>query len=97
MKGLGIPATTIEYSYIIQSLFYATVGIIIGLIILYGFLKPYFDIHPIDFPFSDGILYAPISVVAIRSIILLVVTVFAGYIPARMITKENTLDAILGR
>jgi hypothetical protein len=28
---------------------------------------------------------------------LIVVTLLAGYIPARMIVKQNTLDAILGR
>jgi ABC-type antimicrobial peptide transport system permease subunit len=27
----------------------------------------------------------------------LIVTLFAGYIPARMIVKKNTLDSILGR
>jgi len=33
----------------------------------------------------------------IRLSILLVVTAIAGYIPARMIIKKNTLDSILGR
>ena len=28
---------------------------------------------------------------------LLITTIIAGYIPARMIVKKNTLDAILGR
>ena len=65
--------------------------------VLYGFLMPFVDAHPINFPFSDGIIYAPMSGTFLRVIVLLVTTVIAGYIPARLIVKRNTLDAILGR
>jgi ABC-type antimicrobial peptide transport system permease subunit len=34
---------------------------------------------------------------AIRIAILMVVTLLAGYIPAKIIVRRNTLDAILGR
>ncbi len=97
LKGIGIHPKSIEFSYILQSIFYASVGSIIGLAVLYGFLVPFIDKHPINFPFSDGILYAPISGTMIRVIALMITTVIAGYIPARMIVKKNTLDAILGR
>ena len=69
----------------------------IGLIVVYAVLVPLFIAHPIDFPFSDGILVAPYYDTFIKFIILLTVTVFAGYIPARSIVKQNTLNAILGR
>lgn len=97
LKGIGIRAGAIELSYVIQSLMYAVVGAGIGMIITYVFLVPLFDAHPIDFPFSDGILVAPLSGTLIRLTILLVSTVIAGYIPAWMIIKRNTLDSILGR
>ncbi len=97
LKGIGINAQAIEVSYIIQSIFYAVVGSAIGLLVLYGFLVPFIDAHPINFPFSDGILYAPLPGTMIRVVALLVTTVIAGFIPARMIVKRNTLDAILGR
>jgi ABC-type antimicrobial peptide transport system permease subunit len=60
-------------------------------------LVPLFNKYPIDFPFSDGILVAEPVSTAVKIIILLIVTLIAGYIPARMITKQNTLDSILGR
>jgi ABC-type lipoprotein release transport system permease subunit len=97
LKGIGIEATAIEFSYVLQSFFYAVVGIGIGLLILYGFMVPYIASHPIKFPFSDGILVAEIPNTINRALILLFATLVAGYIPARIVVKQNTLDAILGR
>ncbi len=97
LKGIGVDSRTIESSYVFQSFFYAFCGSLIGLVILYGFLEPFVASHPINFPFSDGILVAPIDGTIIKMIILVVTTIIAGYIPARMIVRKNTLDSILGR
>lgn len=97
MKGIGISPLVIEFSYIFQALFYGVTGSIIGLVLTFAFLKPYFNMHPIDFPFSDGILVATPDGAAIRVAILLLVTLIAGYIPAKLIIRKNTLDSILGR
>lgn len=97
LKGIGIHSRVIEMSYVIQSVFYAVLGSVFGMMILYGFLVPYVIAHPINFPFSDGIIYAPLAGTITRAIALFIASVIAGYIPARMIVKRNTLDAILGR
>ncbi len=97
LKGIGISSTAIEIAYVFQSLFYASFGIGIGLLILYGFLVPFVDAHPIKFPFSDGILVAEISTTFFRVFLLSFATIIAGYIPARIVVKKNTLDSILGR
>ncbi len=97
LKGIGINKKAILYSYMYQALLYATFGVIIGMILLFGFIKPYFAENPIDFPFSDGILVATLSGTMIRAGILLFTTIIAGYIPARIVVKQNTLSAILGR
>jgi putative ABC transport system permease protein len=97
LKGIGISAQVIEVSYIFQSFFYAICGSVIGLVVLYGFLEPFISAHPIDFPFSDGILVAPLFETFVRLLLLVVITIVAGYIPARMIVRKNTLDSILGR
>lgn len=97
LKGIGIRSSAIEISYIIQSLFYALCGIIIGSLIIFLVLKPYLASHPINFPFSDGILVATFIGTLTRAIILFIATLIAGYIPARIVVKQNTLDAILGR
>lgn len=97
MKGIGISEKAIEVSYVFQSIFYAVLGGLLGLAITYGALVPLFLAHPLDFPFSDGILVAPVTGTMFKFFLLLFVTLIAGYIPARMIVKKNTLDSILGR
>lgn len=97
LKGIGINESTIEISYILQSFFYALIGSVIGIITLYGFLQPWFLANPIDFPFSDGILVAPIGGTMLRVGLLMVTTIIAGFIPARLVVRKNTLDSILGR
>ena len=97
MKGIGIDGKVIETSYIFQSVFYAVCGSAIGIVIVYFFLVPLFRAYPINFPFSDGILVAPIGSTLIKIGLLMFTTIVAGYIPARMIVRKNTLDAILGR
>ncbi|MEN9647396.1 MAG: hypothetical protein RLY57_200 [Candidatus Parcubacteria bacterium] len=97
LKGIGISGQAIEMSYVMQSLFYAVCGSSIGLIMVFGFLVPFFNAHPINFPFSDGILVATPMGTGIRVLLLTVATMIAGYVPARMIVRRNTLDSILGR
>ena len=97
MKGIGISPKAIQVSYIMQAFFYGVLGSAIGLVLTFALLKPYFDANPINFPFSDGILVATPLGSMVRVIILLIVTLAAGYLPAKLIVRRNTLDSILGR
>ena len=97
LKGIGVNEKAIEISYIMQSFFYALCGSVIGIIVLYAVLQPAIAAHPIDFPFSDGILVAPLGGTLFRVALLMITTIIAGFIPARMIVRKNTLDSILGR
>lgn len=97
LKGIGIERRAIEIAYVIQAAFYGLLGSLLGAIITYSFLIGYFDRNPIDFPFSDGIMVAPVEETLVRFGILLVVTLLAGLLPAWIIVKQNTLNSILGR
>ena len=97
LKGIGVYPEAIEISYVFQSLFYSISGTAIGAFILFRFLVPFFDRNPIDFPFSDGILAVSFESTMIRIIVLICTTFLAGYFPAKLITKQNTLDTILDR
>ncbi len=97
LKGIGINRKAILYSYMYQAVIYALSGIIVGMVLIFFFIKPYFTANPINFPFSDGILVATLSGTLYRACILLVTTMIAGFIPARIVIKQNTLSAILGR
>lgn len=97
LKGIGIEAQVIEIAYVLQAAFYALIGSLIGALLTYGILIPYFDAHPIQFPFSDGVLVADPLTTFYKFIVLFLITLIAGYLPAKLITRENTLNAILGR
>jgi len=97
LKGIGIDRRAIEIAYVFQAAVYALAGSLLGVLIIYGFLIGYFERKPIDFPFSDGILVAEPLTTLTRFCVLFVITLIAGFIPAWMIAKQNTLNAILGR
>lgn len=97
LKGIGVSERSIEISYVFQSLFYAVLGILLASLVLFFVLKPFIAQNPINFPFSDGILVATVPSTMIRASILMIATIFAGFIPARIVVKQNTLSAILGR
>lgn len=97
LRGIGICDSSIQLSYLLQSIFYVGVASLVGLLILYLFLTPYFQANPIDFPFSDGILYAPIEETFFRLLILFLVTIIASYIPAKLIVRKDILNSILGK
>ncbi len=97
LKGIGIDRRAIEMAYVMQAAFYALCGSAIGTLITYGMLVPYFDANPIQFPFSDGILSADPYDTLIKFIILFITTLIAGFVPAWIIARQNTLNSILGR
>lgn len=97
MKGIGISPVSIEISYVVQSMIYAVIGSALGVALVYGLAVPYFMQNPIDFPFSDGILVAPWNETIIKLSIIIISTMIAGYLPAKIVSRTNTLNAILGR
>lgn len=97
LKGIGIERQAIEIAYVIQAAFYALAGSALGALLIYGFLIGYFEGHPIQFPFSDGVLVAPVNETFIRFVVLFGTTLVAGFVPAWMIVRQNTLNSILGR
>ncbi|MCA9362810.1 FtsX-like permease family protein [Candidatus Kaiserbacteria bacterium] len=97
LKGIGIERKAIEVAYVLQAAFYALLGSALGALLTYGFLLGYFERNPIKFPFSDGILVAPPDETFLRFLILFAVTLVAGFLPAWLIVRQNTLNSILGR
>ena len=97
LKAIGITRRSIEYAYIIQAVFYACIGAALGIIITHFALVPYFIENPINFPFSNASLSIDLKGMFIRSAALICVSLVAGFVPAWMITRQNTLSAVLGR
>lgn len=97
LKGIGIERNVIEFAYVIQAAFYALVGSLFGAVLTYAFLIPYFNENPIHFPFSDGILVAEPESTFVKFVVLFIITLVAGFLPAWLIVRQNTLNSILGR
>lgn len=97
LKAQGISAPTLILSYVFQIIFYVAIGVILGAIILFAFLQPYFTKHPLSLPMADGHLLLTLSYVSIRVILLFISSIISAFIPAWFIIRQNTLDAILGR
>ncbi len=97
LKAIGVEQRAIEIAYVLQAAFYALLGSLLGALLTYGFLIPYFEENPIKFPFSDGILVADPESTFYKFAILFAITLFAGFLPAWLITRQNTLNSILGR
>jgi len=97
LKGIGISELAIEVSYVLLSFFYSVIGVALGLVVVYAGLVPYFQQNPINFPFSDGILAVTTSGTAVRVLLIILTTIIAGYVPAKLVVRKKALDAILGR
>ena len=97
LKAIGITEGAIKYAYVTQAGIYAIVGSTLGVLITLYVLIPYFLEHPIDFPYSDVSLSVSKLGMIYRYLALLVVTLIAGFVPAWIIVRQNTLNAILGR
>src|SRR5579859_242383 len=97
LKGIGISSVAIEISYVFQALFYAVFGTAIATVIIMGLLVPYYALHPFNIGGIPGTLAITMNDIAPRAIILTVASLISGFIPAWLVTKQNTLDAILGR
>lgn len=96
LRAIGIKRRIILYSYIFQALFYVVCGVSIGLFTVYFVILPLLHIYPIHLPFGPLQLSFSLKL-AIESIAAFFVAGFlAGFIPARVVTREDILDAIWG-
>ncbi len=94
INAIGVNRKIIIYSFIFQSVFYSASGIIIGLLILYYLLVPYFIANPFMMPFGEVSLMVETGVVINRMIALMVTAIIAGFVPAYQVTKQNIVEAM---
>ncbi len=96
LKAIGIKERIIEVSYVLQSLFYVTLGTILGLMIVFFLVVPLLHVRPIPMPFGNAsLVYTPIEIfLNIASLTLS--AIFAGFIPAKMVARQNILKSIWG-
>jgi putative ABC transport system permease protein len=95
-RAIGIKSQSITISYLIRALFYAVVGLIIGILAFKYVIIPVEARHPFEFPFGPAYLLTQPSYTARMASILLVVSLAAAFIPVWRVMRIKILDAIWG-
>ena len=97
MKAIGVSEFAIEFSYVCLAFFYVCVGSVLGMMIIFFVIKPITTMYPLETPFATIILVVDFMTAFFKLLLVVVVSMIAGYVPARIIVSGNTLNAILGR
>lgn len=95
LKAIGIPKRVIVGDYLIQVLFLCTCGVIAGILILNA-INLVLSINQIHFPMGYITPVIDYNGLAISIVLLFMVSVISGYIPARQVANEEILDAMRG-
>jgi len=96
LKAIGIKESIIELSYVIQSLFYAVLGVIGGSVIIFLIVMPFLTAWPIPMPFGTAsLVYTSLGIV-INIASLIIAGILAGFIPAKIVAREDILRSIWG-
>lgn len=96
LRAIGINESIVVYSYIFQAMFIVICGTIIGLLIMFFVLKPWFIAHPLKFPVGFVSLLIVPEDISINAIRLIIVALTAGFVPSWIAVRETIIDAIWG-
>lgn len=96
LKAIGINQNIIIYSYIMQALFYAISGVIIGAAVTLYILVPFFLSRPLKLPVGEVSLALSKTGLIFNAISLLLASLAAGFIPSQRGARENIIKAIWG-
>ncbi len=94
LKAIGIKQRVTVYSYIFQSIFYTLCGIIVGSVLVFLLIGPFFESHPLELPMGDVSLAFSSVMIFVSILSLLVAGILAGLIPSWRVAKQNILKAI---
>jgi len=96
LKAIGMDERIIITSYMFQALFYAVVGIGVGLAVIRFILLPHFTSHPLPFPMGMVSLLITKKELLASIAGLILVSLIGGLIPSWRIARENIIRAIWG-
>lgn len=98
LKAIGINQGIIVNAYIMQSIFYTFCAVAFGLFMTFGVFKPLLEVHPI--PIIEGLMNLSLVYSAMKVVLAVVAFVvagfLAGYVPSKIVARQNILEAIWG-
>ncbi len=95
-RAIGIKESVIINSYFFQAMFIVICGIIIGSLIIFYIVAPWFVAYPLDFPMGPVSLLIVPERVFINAISLVVAALTAGLIPSMMAVRETIIESMWG-
>ncbi len=95
LKAIGIKKEIILGSYVLQSLIYGVVGVIIGNLVMQGLLI-LLTAHPLAMPIGDVVPILTSDRIITTSITLVFASLIAGFFPSKKAANDNILEAIFG-
>src|SRR4030065_670958 len=93
-RAIRIKSHSITISYLIRALFYAIVGLILGILAFKYLIIPIEARNPFEFPFGPAYLITQPSYTVRMAFFLLVVSLTAAFIPVWRVMRIKILDAI---
>ena len=95
LKAIGIKKEIILGSYVMQSMVYGIIGVIVGNIVM-QILLIILTAHPLAMPIGDVIPIFTFDRLMTTSITLIIASIVAGFFPSKRAADDNILDAIFG-
>jgi len=95
-KAIGIGRSVIVASFVLQAIFYASFGMILGFFAIQYLIIPYTIIHPFQLPVGPVILSLSNTEALFRATLLFFATIVASFIPAYKVAREDLLELIWG-
>jgi len=96
LKAIGVPQKVIINSYLIQSFFFAMLGIVAGVVVLYLMFVPYFNLYPLDMGFGNVSLSINFGVFVFNSFLIIVTSILSGFLPVWKIARQDITKSIWG-
>lgn len=97
LRAIGIKPYLIRAVYVLQSVVYSVLGVILGAGLFFAILVPYFKAHPFALPIGDAQLIVNYASFIGRAELIILVAIVSGLVPAIFVTRAPMLDEILGR
>jgi putative ABC transport system permease protein len=97
LRAIGVRSPLVVSTYILQAAVYSFLGVVLGTILFFAILVPYFQAFPFKIPIGDVTLSIVPWDYLFRAGAVVFVGMLSGLIPAVIGTRRPILDDILNR
>jgi putative ABC transport system permease protein len=97
LRAIGVRSPLVVSTYVLQAAVYSFMGVVLGTILFFAVLVPYFQAFPFRIPIGDVTLSIIPWDYSFRAFAVVFVGMLSGLIPAIIGTRKPILDDILNR